>query len=297
MQRDHILLGEHLISETRSAFKLDILSKKLDRERKLSVALLEQMLPPKVADDLRSGRPVPPELFEEATIFFSDIVGFTSIASSLDPSKVVDFLNTMYTIMDNICASFGLYKVETIGDAYMVVGGLPVLDPEHVVKVANFAICVKRAVSSLLSPLDQRPIELRIGIHTGNVMAGIVGNLMPRYCLFGDTVNTASRMESSGEASRIHCSEAVANVLIPTSLFSITERGLVQIKGKGELKTFWVDGATEANAAANTSAQEECFETSKQLLFSTASSRPVYTIDKLVDINSPADFAVTSDSF
>ena len=195
MHRDFIMISEHHASETETSKNLEKLKVRLEREKELSNSLLEMMLPPKVVNDLRQGIAVPPEQFKSVSVFFSDIVGFTAIASSVEPIQVVDLLNRLYTVMDSVTTFFGLYKVETIGDAYMVVGGVPNFDPDHAVKVANFALIVAQAVQVVTSPLDGTPIKIRMGIHTGEAMAGIVGNMMPRYCLFGDTVNIASRME------------------------------------------------------------------------------------------------------
>ena len=120
MQREHIMISEHHASERRTAHQLEVTTKKLGREKELSNALLGTMLPSKVVEELRKGNPVLPEQFDNVSIFFSDIVGFTSISSSVEPIKVVDLLNRLYTVMDNITDALGLYKVETIGDAYMV---------------------------------------------------------------------------------------------------------------------------------------------------------------------------------
>ena len=266
MQREHLLLSEHYASETRTAHRLQVLSQQLEQEKRLSNSLLEMMLPEKVAADLRAGRQVPPEQFESCSIFFSDIVGFTAMSSNLEPIQVVELLNQLYTVMDNVTNALGLYKVETIGDAYMVVGGIPRRDPLHAIKVANFAVIINRAVQSVLSPLNGQPIKIRIGIHSGKTMAGVVGNMMPRYCLFGDTVNTASRMESNGEAGCIHISEAFYDCISSSNLFKISERGKVQIKGKGDMRTFWIDDATDSNFEANTIVQEKYIEISRRLV-------------------------------
>eukprot|EP01038_Epipyxis_sp_PR26KG_P004969 gene4969-6952_t len=220
-------------------------------ERKLNLALVHQILPPKVAEAIRQGRQVPPEQFDEVTIFFSDVVGFTTICSQVSPIEVVRMLNELYTVMDYCTSHFPLYKVETIGDAYMVVGGLPTRDPKHAQYIADFAVLVRHAVQSVKSPIDGSPINIRIGLHSGAVMAGVVGNLMPRYCLFGDTVNTASRMESNGLAGKIHISATTAKILIEGGKHVVNKRGDIEIKGKGVMSTYWLDAATPDNDNSN----------------------------------------------
>mmetsp|Transcript_9667 Transcript_9667/g.15976 ORF Transcript_9667/g.15976 Transcript_9667/m.15976 type:complete len:856 (+) Transcript_9667:262-2829(+) len=220
-------------------------------ERRMNQALLQQILPPQVAKQLLSGKKVAPEEFEEVTIFFSDVVGFTNICAQVTPIEVVKMLNELYTVMDYCTSHFPLYKVETIGDAYMLVGGLPTRDAKHAEQIADFSLLVSRAVNAVKSPADGSPIRIRIGVHSGKVMAGVVGNLMPRYCLFGDTVNTASRMESNGEAGRIHCSGDVAAILQASGKYVIEERGTIPIKGKGMMTTYWLERAAESNTNSN----------------------------------------------
>lgn len=201
-------------------------TEQLDIERKKTEQLLNRMLPryfqrcscpdarreenhfflfispSSVAEKLKVGLSVEPEEFSDVTIYFSDIVGFTTIAAYCSPVQVVDLLNDLYTCFDATINAYSVYKVETIGDAYMVVSGLPVRIPDHAEQIATMALdLLHQSGRFKIKHLPEVPLQLRIGLHTGPCCAGVVGLTMPRYCLFGDTVNTASRMESYGELS------------------------------------------------------------------------------------------------
>jgi len=179
-QRDVVFLGEHIASEVRTAHKLDRLSKRLEKEKNLSNTLLNSMLPPSVVDTMREGKTVEPLLYENVTLFFSDVVGFTKICDAVEPWDVIDMLNQLYTVMDHLAAHFNLYKVETVGDGYMACSGMPTPDENHAQNIDNFALAVAECVPSLVqSPVDDKPLELRIGIHTGHCMGGVVGTLTP----------------------------------------------------------------------------------------------------------------------
>ncbi|KAJ8972515.1 hypothetical protein NQ314_000160, partial [Rhamnusium bicolor] len=213
-------------------------TEQLDIEKKKTEQLLNRMLPSYVAEKLKLGMPVDPEEFEEVTIYFSDIVGFTTISAHSTPFQVVDLLNDLYTCFDATINAYDVYKVETIGDAYMVVGGLPVRIPDHAEQVATMALdLLHQSGRFCIRHLPGTPLRLRIGLHTGPCCAGVVGLTMPRYCLFGDTVNTASRMESTGSAWRIHLSDATKTRLVQAGGYQIEYRGPTEIKGKGKMDT------------------------------------------------------------
>ncbi|KAK0174218.1 hypothetical protein PV328_007327 [Microctonus aethiopoides] len=176
----------------------------LEEKRKCE-ELLYQLLPKSVASQLILGQSVIAETYDQVTIYFSDIVGFTSLSAESTPLQVVDLLNDLYTCFDSIIENFDVYKVETIGDAYMVVSGLPMRNGmNHAREIARMSLALRDTVMTF--SIRHRPheqLKLRIGMHSGPCVAGVVGLKMPRYCLFGDTVNTASRMESNGEENII----------------------------------------------------------------------------------------------
>ncbi|ERL91754.1 hypothetical protein D910_09080 [Dendroctonus ponderosae] len=176
-------------------------TEELSQEKRRSEELLYQVLPRPVAQQLMLGEMVQPEQFECVTIYFSDIVGFTSLCANSTPMQVVDFLNELYSTFDRIIGFYDVYKVETIGDAYMVVSGLPERNGDsHTREIGLMALAILDAVRSFtIAHQPDRVLQLRIGIHSGPVCAGVVGQKMPHYCLFGDAVNTASRMESTGQ--------------------------------------------------------------------------------------------------
>ncbi|XP_047690007.1 retinal guanylyl cyclase 1 [Prionailurus viverrinus] len=220
-------------------------TEELELEKQKTDRLLTQMLPPSVAEALKTGTPVEPEYFEEVTLYFSDIVGFTTISAMSEPIEVVDLLNDLYTLFDAIIGSHDVYKVETIGDAYMVASGLPQRNGQrHAAEIANMALDILSAVGSFrMRHMPEVPVRIRIGLHSGPCVAGVVGLTMPRYCLFGDTVNTASRMESTGLPYRIHVNISTVQILRALDEGFQTEvRGRTELKGKGAEDTYWLVG-------------------------------------------------------
>ncbi|KAI8437547.1 hypothetical protein MSG28_011845 [Choristoneura fumiferana] len=215
----------------------------LEEKRKCE-ELLYQLLPKSVASQLIMGQPVMAETYDQVTIYFSDIIGFTKLSAESTPLEVVDLLNDLYTMFDSIIENFDVYKVETIGDAYMVVSGLPMRNGNrHAAEIARMSLALLNGVR--VKTVPHRPGErllLRIGMHTGPCVAGVVGLKMPRYCLFGDTVNTASRMESHGEALKIHVSPKTKEVLDLYDCFDLECRGEIIMKGKGKMTTYWLLG-------------------------------------------------------
>uniref|UniRef100_A0A914VH01 Guanylate cyclase n=1 Tax=Plectus sambesii TaxID=2011161 RepID=A0A914VH01_9BILA len=223
--------------------QVDERTKQLAEEQKKSDILLYRILPRQVAEKLKSGQSVEPEAFENVTIFFSDVVSFTNIAARCTPLQVVNLLNDLYTLFDGIIEAHDVYKVETIGDGYLCVSGLPHRNGNmHAREIAEMSLGFMRSLESFRIPnLPNERISLRIGVHTGPCVAGVVGMSMPRYCLFGDSVNTASRMESHGKPGQIHITAETNHFLTEViGGYRTVPRGDVIIKGKGVLETYWL---------------------------------------------------------
>ncbi len=217
-------------------------------EQEKSERLLLNILPSAIADQLKqapsvletsNGEALIAEQFNEATILFADIVSFTSLASQMSPKELVNLLNQIFSTFDQLAEQHGLEKIKTIGDAYMVVGGLPMVRPDHAEAVAEMALDMQREISRFRRD-DNEPFRLRIGINTGSVVAGVIGIKKFIYDLWGDAVNVASRMQDHGVAGSIQVTAATYERL--KDRYLLEERGAIAIKGKGEMITYWLTG-------------------------------------------------------
>uniref|UniRef100_T1GMB8 Guanylate cyclase domain-containing protein n=1 Tax=Megaselia scalaris TaxID=36166 RepID=T1GMB8_MEGSC len=198
-----------------------------------------------------------------------DIVGFTALCVQSGPMEVIDFLNDLYSTFDRIIGFYDVYKVETIGDAYMVGSGLPERNgDDHAREIALMALSILDAVKSFsIKHKPEYQLKIRIGIHSGPVCAGVVGQKMPHFCLFGDTVNTASRMESTGLPLKIHVSSATKYILDKFGTFKLELRGQVELKGKGTVTTYWLHGCSEPDPRPPTPVRPHGEESPFPLIF------------------------------
>ncbi len=207
----------------------------LSVEKERSRQLLDNILPSPIADRLLAGEEPIADEHSEVTVLFADVVGFTPLSARMTPEETVELLNAIFSGMDRMTEERGLEKIKTIGDAYMVAGGIPSKRPDHADAVADLAI----AFLSLIERFHERGCHLRIGIHSGPVVAGVIGKTTFSYDLWGDTVNTASRMESHGLPDRIQVTRAVKERL--SGRFLLTRRGTIEIKGKGPMETWFLE--------------------------------------------------------
>jgi adenylate cyclase len=214
-------------------------AEKLNEERGNSERLLNNILPAIIAERLRKGESMIAETFPEVTILFADIVGFTELSARLGPREIVNMLNDVFGRFDKLVVEHKLEKIKTIGDCYMVVGGIPERDPLHCQKVADFAFDSLRAFDDYAADFSQ-PLSIRMGMHTGTVVAGVVGTQKFSYDLWGDVVNIASRYESTGKPNKIHISDSVRLRLADD--FDFEEAGEVELKGKGRVKSWFLIG-------------------------------------------------------
>ncbi len=211
----------------------------LQDEQVRSEGLLLNILPKPIAERLKREHSVIADGFPEATVLFADIVDFTRMSASLKPEALVAFLNDLFSTFDRLSDRFGLEKIKTVGDAYMAVAGLPTPRPDHAQAAAEMALEIEQELARRTAP-NGEPLRMRMGLHSGPVVAGVIGTKKFIYDLWGDTVNIASRMESHGLAGAIQVTEATHERL--RHLYEFEERGLIQVKGKGEMRTFILTG-------------------------------------------------------
>ena len=214
-------------------------ARQVARAKEETERLLLTILPPPIANRLRAGERVIADRFEDASLLMADIVGFTELSSRLSANALVDMLNDVFGELDVIVARYELEKVKTIGDAYMVVGGVPQTSSDHLERLAGFALDLAAAVAASRASRTYQ-IRMRVGINAGPVVAGVIGRQRTIYDVWGDTVNLASRMESLGEAGRIQVTPHVAERL--KGAFALAPRGEIEVKGKGPMTTWWLTG-------------------------------------------------------
>ncbi|MEC4805299.1 MAG: adenylate/guanylate cyclase domain-containing protein [Jaaginema sp. PMC 1079.18] len=238
-----------LTAETAILVARDISDRKLAEaalrlEQEKSEKLLLNILPKPIADRLKHSSGTIAEQFDEVTILFADIVGFTPLSGRLQPIELVNLLNQVFSEFDRIADRYDLEKIKTIGDAYMVVGGLPVPAANHAEAIAEMALEMQSAIAHFRTEV-QEEIEIRIGINTGSVVAGTIGIKKFIYDLWGDAVNVASRMESQGIPGKIQVTEATYERL--DCLYHFEKREAISVKGKGKMQTYWLLDRKQVN--------------------------------------------------
>jgi class 3 adenylate cyclase len=230
-----LLLGDavHSRRALRRAYRL------LEVERARSEGLLRNMLPASITERLKQREEVIADAVPQVTVLFADIADFTAHAERSPPKATVALLNDLFSQFDALTEARGLEKIKTVGDAYMVAGGLPDPMPDHAGAAAELALEMLSVAARQRLP-DGGPVRLRIGLHTGPVVAGVIGRRRFSYDLWGDTVNTASRMETTGVPGCIQVTERTHDLLGERYLFQ--ERGLIRVKGKGKMRTYFLSG-------------------------------------------------------
>ncbi|WP_367898537.1 adenylate/guanylate cyclase domain-containing protein [Leptospira sp. WS58.C1] len=220
--------------------KIEVLNKSIEEERQKSENLLLNILPRSIADRLKGGEGVIADYFPSSTVLFADIVGFSKLTTKIQtPTRLVEILNRIFTEFDVIADKYKLEKIKTIGDCYMLAGGIPVPTEDHAHKAAQAALDMLHRLDELKPELEFE-FNVRIGLHTGEVVAGVIGKNKFVYDLWGDSVNTASRMESHGATGRIHVSESVFLAL--KDKYNFEDRSVIEVKGKGPMHTYFLQG-------------------------------------------------------
>ncbi len=225
--------------------RLDHLNaRRLNEQRARYHDLLTSILPAAVAERLQRGETVVDE-HSDVTVLFADIVGFTAMAARSRPDQILDLLNRLFAAFDEITARHGLEKIKTIGDSYMVAGGVSGDSGAHAPAMADLALAMQDAAAQVNDP-DGQPVRIRIGIHVGGLTAGVIGQRRFMYDLWGDTVNIASRMQSLGEPDRIQVSDDMRQRL--DASYQLDPRGKIEVKGRGEMSTWYLLGGNAPKA-------------------------------------------------
>ena len=233
-----VFFGLNLLAVSTTVFLLvQYFVRAREAERARSERLLLNVLPEPIARRLKRSERVIADGYPQATVLFADLVGFTELAARTSPEHLVLMLDEVFSRWDSIAEAHGLEKIKTIGDAYLAVAGVPEPQPDHVAAVGAMALEMRAALAEC--DLDGASLQVRIGVDTGPLVAGVIGRSKFTYDLWGDTVNTASRMESSGEPGRIHVTERVRRAL--DGEFEFTPRGEVSVKGKGAMSTYFLE--------------------------------------------------------
>ncbi|MEW6493892.1 MAG: adenylate/guanylate cyclase domain-containing protein [Cyanobacteriota bacterium] len=219
--------------------QLQEMNEKLSEAQKKSERLLLNILPEAIAEQLKDGQKHIADGFTDVTILFADIVGFTDLSAQISPTQLVHLLNEIFSAFDQLSDRYELEKIKTIGDAYMVVGGIPKPRSDHADAIAQIALAMQQEVDQF-NAKHNATLSIRIGINTGPVVAGVIGTKKFIYDLWGDAVNTASRMESHGVAGYIQVTESTYRCL--RDQYQFEERGVIQVKGKGEMMTYFLTG-------------------------------------------------------
>jgi class 3 adenylate cyclase len=212
-------------------------TKLLERSMKESESLLLNILPVGIANRLKKTPGTIADGFNNVSVLFADIVGFTMLSTNYEPEVIVKMLNQIFNKFDNITKKYKAEKIKTIGDAYMLAAGIPEFSSKHSAVVANCALDMIKEANHFFGP-DGNPIQIRVGLHTGPAIAGVIGNYKFSYDVWGDTVNIASRMESHGDAGKIQATMEIYEAL--KNEFVFKQRDDVEIKSKGKMKTFWL---------------------------------------------------------
>ena len=207
-------------------------------EKMRSEQLLLNILPKSIAERLKEGETTIADSFNNVSVLFADISGFTRLSTQVPPDEIVALLNRIFTSFDDLAEKYGLEKIKTIGDCYMAAAGLPVPREDHAVATANMALDMLQIITN--SSYGNLQLTLRIGINSGAVVAGIIGNKKFIYDLWGDAVNTANRMESHGRSNQIQVSNFTYELL--KDKFLLEPRGEIEVSGKGLMKTYWLKG-------------------------------------------------------